>query len=204
MIFLKKNDTLRNEINALSIKCLTLEKEKDVYINDNRTLSYENINLKKEIEKLKPIVDKLTLSSNKLELLLTNKRDSDNKTKIGYNSKITNGISTTKFVSSKTFTSTFKTKRYKPNLANYKHVKTIISTSTPHAFTSQTIRNTFNQMSKTLYYSFKRNTYNVFQSNSSISYSPSIKSTKREWLQKELKVTNPKGPKVAWVPKSVS
>ena len=200
----EKNDTLRNEINALSIKCLTLEKEKEVYINDNRTLSCENINLKKEIEKLKPIIDKLMLRSNKLELLLTNKRDSDNKDEIGYNFKIINAISTTKFVSSKTSTSISKTKKYKPNLANYKHVKTIISTSTPYAFTSQSARNVFNQMSKTLNYLFKRTTHNVFQLNSSISYSPFIKDTKREWLQKEPKVTNPKRPKVAWVPKSVS
>ena len=50
--FFDNNDTLRNEINALSIKCSTLEKEKEIYIDDNGTLSCENINLKKEIEKL--------------------------------------------------------------------------------------------------------------------------------------------------------
>ena len=102
--FFDKNNTLRNEINALSVKCFTLEKEKEVYINDNRTISYENIKLKKEIEKHKSIVDKLTLSSNKLELLLTNKRDSDNKSKIRYNSKTINGIFTIKFVFFKTIT----------------------------------------------------------------------------------------------------
>ena len=72
--FSVKNDTLRNKINALSIKCSILENEKEVYIDDNKTLSNKNINLKKEIEKLKPIVDKLTLSSNKLELLLKDKK----------------------------------------------------------------------------------------------------------------------------------
>ena len=79
--FFDNNDILTNEINTLSIKCSILEKKKKVYIDDNRTLNYENINLKKEIEKLKPIVDKMILSSNKLELLLTNIRDS--KARIG-------------------------------------------------------------------------------------------------------------------------
>ena len=50
------------------------------------SLESENSNLKREIQKLKPIVDKMTLSSSKLELLLTSKRDSDDKTGIGYNS----------------------------------------------------------------------------------------------------------------------
>ena len=85
----------------------------------------------------------MTLSSNKLELLLTNKRDSDDEAGIGYNSNNTNGISTRKFVSSKTFTSTSKNKRYKSNLANYKHVKTIILISKPHASISETARSTF-------------------------------------------------------------
>ena len=178
-------------------------KRKTSYINDNKSLSFENINLKKEIEKLKPIIDKMTLSSNKLELLLTNTRDADNKAGIGYNSKITNRISTIKFVSPKTFTSTSRTKKYKPNLANYKHVETIISTSTPHAFTSQVARNTFDQMSKTFDYTCKRTVHKVFQSNLSISNSPFIKGTRKAWFQKEPKVTNPKGSKVAWVPKSM-
>ena len=151
-----KNDSLRNEFDALSAKYISLEKENEAYINDNKSLSSKNINLKKEIEKLKPIVDKMTLSSNKLELLLINKRDSDHKARIGYNFNNTNGISTRKFVSPKTFTSTSKNKIYKPNLANYKHVKTIISTSKPYAFTSEITRNTFNQMVRTFNYTHTR------------------------------------------------
>ena len=99
-----KNNSLRNEFDALSAKYISLKKENMAYINDNKSLSSGNINLKKEIEKLKPIVDKMTLSSNNLELLLTNKRDSYNKAGIGYNSNNTNEISTRKFVSSKTYT----------------------------------------------------------------------------------------------------
>ena len=140
----------------MSTKYILLEKENKAYVNDNKSLSFENINLKKEIKKLKPIVDKMTLSSNKLELLLTNKRDLDNIAEIWYNSNNTNGISTRNFVSPKTFTSTSKNKRYKPNLANYKHVKTIISTSKPHTCTSEITRNAFNQMVRTFNYTHKR------------------------------------------------
>ena len=87
--FSDENDTLKRELTILSEKCITFEKEKKVYIDDNRRLSNENINLKKKIEKLEPLVDKLTLSSNKLELLLKDKKDLNYKTRIGYNSKIT-------------------------------------------------------------------------------------------------------------------
>ena len=47
-------------------------------------VSNENINLKKDVEKLKPLVDKLTLSSNMLELLLKDQNGSNNKSKMGY------------------------------------------------------------------------------------------------------------------------
>ena len=76
-------------------------------------------------------------------------------------------------------------------------MKTIISTSTPHALTSQTTRNAFNQMSETFKYTYKRTVNIIFQSRSSISYSPSIKGTNRERSQKEIKATNPKGSKIA-------
>ena len=139
----------------------------------------------------------MILSSNKLELLLTNKRDSDNKARIGCNSNNTNRILTRKFVSPKTYTSTSKNKRYKPNLANYKYVETIISTSKPHASTSETIRSAFNQMARTFNYTHKRTLHNIFQLNSSMSHSPHIKWAIGEKIKKELKVTNPEGFKVA-------
>ena len=146
----------------------------------------------------------MILSSNKLELLLTNIRDFDNKARIGYNSNNTNGISTTKFVSSKTYTPTPKNKRYKHNLANYKYVKTIISTSKPHVFTSETIRKAFNQMARTFDHTYKRIEFIISQSSSSMLYSPHIKGTNIDRIQKELKVINPKGSKVAWIPKFIS
>ena len=98
-------------------------------------LNIENINLKKEVEKLKPLVDKLTLSSNKLELILKDHRDSNNKAGIGYNSLNKNGISNTKFVSSNAFTSTSKTIRYILKISNQKPVRLVISTSVSHAST---------------------------------------------------------------------
>ena len=48
--FLDENYTLKREVKILSEKCIALEKEEKVYIDDNRILSNENINLKKEIE----------------------------------------------------------------------------------------------------------------------------------------------------------
>ena len=43
---------------------------------------------------MKPLVDKLTLSSNKLELILKNQNDFGNRVGIGYNSSNYNKIST--------------------------------------------------------------------------------------------------------------
>ena len=201
--FSNKNDTLKKEINVLSEKCITLKKGKKAYIDDNRTLCNENINLKKEIEKLKLIIDKLILNSTKLELLLKDNKDSNNKTEIGYNFKITNRISTIKFVSSKTSSSTSRTKRYKSNFANYKHVKTIILTFAPHIFTSQDSRNVFDQMSTTFDYTCKRTVHKVFQSNTLMTNSPFTKGIRKAWIKKGAKITNPKGPKVVWRPKSI-
>ena len=83
--FLDRNKVLQKELNVLSKNYSELEKEKNVYIEENKMLSNENINLKKEVEKLKPLVYKLTLSSNKLELLLKDQKESNNKVRIGFN-----------------------------------------------------------------------------------------------------------------------
>ena len=96
-------------------------------------LNNENIILKEEVEKLKPLVDKLTLSSNKLELILKDQRDSNNKAGIGYNSLNKNGISSNKFFSSNASTSTSRTTRYILMITNQKPVRIVISTSASHA-----------------------------------------------------------------------
>ena len=66
----EQNKSLQNDINVLSENYIALEDEKRIYIEENRMLSNENTNLKTEVEKLKPLVDILILSSNNLELLL--------------------------------------------------------------------------------------------------------------------------------------
>ena len=83
-------------------------------------------------------------------------------------------------------------------------MKTIISTSTPHASISQSTRNAFDQMSKTFDYTCKRTVHKVFQSNTSMINSLFTKGTRRAWIHKEAKITNPNEPKVAWVPKIIS
>ena len=83
-------------------------------------------------------------------------------------------------------------------------MKTIISTSKPHASIFEITRNAFNQMARTFDHTYKRTEYIISQSSSSMLYSPQIKGTNIDRSQKELKVTNPKEPKVAWVPKFVS
>ena len=76
-------------------------------------------------------------------------------------------------------------------------MKTIILTSTPHASISQAVRNAFDQMSKTFDYTCKRTIHKVFQSNTLMTNSPLTKGTRKAWIQKEAKITNPTGPKVA-------
>ena len=78
------------------------------------------------MNQLKPLVDKLTLSSNKLELILKNQRYSNNRAGIGDNSICTNRVSATKFHSSKfsapkPFTSKLSTYKSfkKPNIVYY-------------------------------------------------------------------------------------
>ena len=57
-------------VNTFSKNNKALKNEKKMYLEKNKILNDENINLKKEVEKLKPLVEKLILSSNKLELIL--------------------------------------------------------------------------------------------------------------------------------------
>lgn len=48
-------------------------------------LKQENENLQKQVQKLKSLVDKLTLTSNKVELILKNKKGVYDIAKIGFN-----------------------------------------------------------------------------------------------------------------------
>ena len=77
---------MRDDYKALTSKSDILKEKNKAHILNIESLESENSNLKREIQKLKPIVDKMTLSSKKPELLLTSSRDSDDKTGIGYNS----------------------------------------------------------------------------------------------------------------------
>ena len=52
-----------------------------------KSLEKENDDLKKEVDKLKPLVKKLILSSNKLELILRDQKEYNNKAGIGYYTK---------------------------------------------------------------------------------------------------------------------
>ena len=61
----------------------SLQNDKTSSYEKMKILEEENMNLKKKVEKLKPLVDKLTLSSNKLELLLRDQKESKDKARIG-------------------------------------------------------------------------------------------------------------------------
>ena len=185
--FNNKYDSLRDDYNALSSKSDILKEENKAHIVKIESLESENSNLKREIQKLKPFVEKMTLSSKKLELLLSSKRDSDNKTGIGYNSSNSNRIS--KYTSASTSKS--YPNRQKVNFENYRHVRTLISTTKPHATTSNNLRNAFNEMAQTLKPSSKGVTYTFLNS----------ASLDRKVVDRKIKLVDRKGPKVAWVPK---
>ena len=86
---LKKNEFLLYENKALIEMKDALEKD----LIDYNILRDENKCLKREVKRLKPLVDKLTLSSNKLELILKNQREISSKAGIGYNSVVIKKIS---------------------------------------------------------------------------------------------------------------
>ena len=129
----------------------------------------------------------MTLTSKKLELLLSSKRDFDNKTGIGYNSPIINRISTYASAS----TSKSHPNRQKVNFENYRHVRTLISTTKPHATILNTLRNAFIEMAQTFKSSSKGVTYTFLNS----------ASLDRKVVDRKIKLVDRKGPKVAWVPK---
>ena len=187
-----KYDSLKNDHNALNLKSETLKEENKALILKTESLKTENLNLKREIQKLKPFVEKMTLSSKKLELLLSSKRDFDNKTGIGYNSPISNQISTYASAS----TSKSYPNRQKVNLEKYKHVRTLISTTKPHATTSIQLRNVFNEMAQTFKPTSKGVTYTFLNS-------ASLGNKVVDNLDRKNKLFKSKGPKVTWVPKTL-
>ena len=134
----------------------------------------------------------MTLSSKKLELLLSSKRDSDNKTGIGYNSSNSNRIS--KYTSASTSKS--YPNRQKVNFENYRHVRTLISTTKPHATTSNQLRNVFNEMAQTLKPTSKGVTYTFLNS-------ATLGSKVVDNLDRKNKLYKSKGPKVTCVPKAL-
>ena len=192
--FNNKYDSLRNDYKALTSKSDILKEENKAHMVHIESLESENSNLKREIQKLKPIIDKMTLSSSKLELLLTSKRDSDDKTGIGYNSP--NSYQISKPTSASTSKSFPKRQKFKPNIANYRHVRTIISITEPHATTSNNLRKAFNDMAQTFKPTLKRATHTFLKS-----ASLSRKVIFKENLTRKNKSTDQRGPKVAWVPK---
>ena len=180
-------NSLRDDYKALTSESDTLKEKNKAFLINTESLKSENLNLKREIQKLKPFVEKMTLSSKKLELLLSSKRDFDNKTGIGYNSPILNRISTYASAS----TSKSYPNRQKVNFENYRHVRTLISTTKPHTTISNTLRNAFIEMAQTLKPSSKGVTYTFLNS----------ASLDRKVVDRKIKLVDQKGPKVAWVPK---
>ena len=163
-------------------------------------LSNENMNLKKEVEKLKPLVDKLTLSSNKLELLLKNQKESSNKVGIGFNSMNKNGISAIKFVSLNASTFTSRTVGHILKNAYQRPARIFMSKYASHAYIFYT-KHTYVSNSKIICYAcykigHKANQCNMLKRNSHL-----MNKAKQIWIPKGTKLTNQTGPKVAWVPK---
>ena len=70
-------------------------------------------------------------------------------------------------------------------------MRTLISTTKPHATTSNQLRNVFNEMAQTLKPSSNGVTYTFLNS----------ASLDRKVVDRKIKLVDRKGPKVAWVPK---
>ena len=80
---LEENTILQSKLNNVLNSKIALQ-----YTEKIKSLEEENEILRKDVNQLKPLVDKLTLSSNKLELILRTQKDSTDKAGIGYNSEI--------------------------------------------------------------------------------------------------------------------
>ena len=68
----------------MKIRYETFEKENSEFIKTINTLNNEKDTLQKEISKLKPIVDKFILSSEKLQLMLNNQKGVFDKAGLGF------------------------------------------------------------------------------------------------------------------------
>ena len=63
-----------------------LDEEKEILLKSKKSLMQHNTKLRKVIEILKPIVQKFTFSSEKLQLMLKNQKSIFNNAEIGFNS----------------------------------------------------------------------------------------------------------------------
>jgi len=133
--------------------------------------------LQKEVEKLKSLVEKLTFSSNKLELILKSQRDSNNKARIGYNSLYSNRVSATKFIASKSY---------------------VLKFSTQKLFASRVSTFASFQKSRVIYYSCNGVGHKSFEYNLKKNSKSKVK---KIWVPKGTASTNLQGSKKARVPK---
>ena len=69
----------------LELKNQSLIKEKDELFSQNKILIKENQKQKEEVTKLKPIVDRFALSSNKLQMIIDSQKAVYDKVGLGYN-----------------------------------------------------------------------------------------------------------------------
>lgn len=80
-----------------------LEKKKNKSLQKLKDLKQENKNMQEKVQILKPLIDKLTLSSIKLELILRNQKKPCDKAEIDYNSSHKNRFSANHFSAPTTF-----------------------------------------------------------------------------------------------------
>ena len=132
--------------------------------------------MKKEVQKLKPLVEKLTLSSNKLELILKYQRDMNNRFGIGYKGSNSNKFSVSTSYAPKFITS----KQYRPKFAS---------------------SYTFYSKPRIVCYACNNIGHKAFECH--LKYNGK-KKVKKIWVPKGTNSTNLQGSKKAWVPKSIT
>ena len=166
---------MQRELNLVCERLKVVQFEKEELFEKNKVLKNENNDLKKEVQKLKPLVEKLTLSSNKLELILKDQKESNNKFGIGYKGSISNKFST--------FTS------YAPKFISSKQVRPKFASS--HGYYSN---------SKIVCYAGNNIGHKAFECHLKHNDKKKIK---KVWVPKGTISTNLQGPKKAWVPKFI-
>ena len=205
----EKNNILQRKLDNLSESVIVLNNEKTILYETNNILVAKNIDLKKEVEKLKPLVEKLTLSSNKLELILKEQKDSKSKAGIGFNALNAKGISATKFVSSKASASNAKFQKAFPSNSFLNGLKYVPKNSIQKSFKPNiSISASFKaskhasfKNDKIICYACHRFGHKSYQCNSLKNSMIGALKYRTIWVPKGTNFANPKGPKLAWVPK---